>query len=104
MDWRIVWAASALADVEMAVRYLAKQSREAAELLRTAIFATTDLLKRFPELGAVYEIDESGRTREIVCRPYRIFYRLGIDDRCVYVILVWHSSRREPGVNLFDGF
>ncbi len=96
MDWEVIWAASALADVETAVRRSAQHSPEAAESLRAAIFASVDVLARLPEIGAVYESDESGRTREIVCRQYRIFYRQHQAARRVEVVLVWHSARREP--------
>lgn len=96
MDWEIIWAESALADVEAAVRRSARQSVEAAESLRAALFASVDVLARLPEIGAVYEPDESGRTREIACRQYRIFYRLRPTERRVEVVLVWHSARREP--------
>ena len=96
MDWELVWAASALADVEAAVRQSAQYSVAAAESLRAALFASVDVLTRFPEIGAVHEADESGRTREIVCRQYRVFYRLREADRLVTVVLVRHSARREP--------
>lgn len=96
MDWEVIWAESALADVEAAVRYAARHSEEAAESLRSALFDAVGVLARFPEIGAVYEADESGRTREIVCRQYRIFYRPRAIDQRVDVVLVWHSARREP--------
>jgi plasmid stabilization system protein ParE len=54
------------------------------------------LLARFPEIGPVYEREESGRTREIVCRQYRVFYRLAEAEHRVEVLTVWHSARREP--------
>jgi plasmid stabilization system protein ParE len=96
VDWEVVWAASALAEVEAAVRQAARHSAEAAESLRAALFASVDVLARFPEIGAVYEADESGRTREIVCRQDRVFYRPQSASRRVDVVLVWHSARREP--------
>jgi plasmid stabilization system protein ParE len=96
VDWQVIWSASALDNAEAAVRHLAKDSPAAAENLRAALFAATDVLAKLPEIGAVYEPDESGRTREIACHPYRIFYRPRADDCRVDVILVWHSARREP--------
>lgn len=96
MDWVVNWSESALADAEAAVRHLARGSPAAAEELRAALFAATDLLAQFPEIGAVYEADESGRTREINCRRYRIFYRPRAAERRVDIILVWHSARQEP--------
>jgi plasmid stabilization system protein ParE len=96
VDWDVIWSESALADGEVAVRQSAKHSPAAAEELRAALFAATDILARLPEIGAVSEADESGRTREIACHQYRIFYRPRAADRRVDVILVWHSARREP--------
>lgn len=92
MDWEVIWSESALTDLEAAVRHLAKQSPTAAEDLRAAMFEATDVLSRLPEIGAVYEADESGRTREISCRRYRIFYRPRAEKRRVDVVLVWHSA------------
>ena len=96
MDWQVVWAASALADVEAAVRQTARHSEAAAESLRAALFDSVAVLRRFPEIGAVYGADDSGSTREITCRQFRIFYRPNAENRRVDVVLVWHSARREP--------
>jgi plasmid stabilization system protein ParE len=97
VDFAVIWASSALDEAEAAVRYAADNySPAVAEDLRAALFAATDVLARFPEIGAIYEEDTSGRTREILCRQYRIFYRPRAETRRVDVILVWHSARREP--------
>ena len=97
MDWRVTWSESALADVEAAVRELARQSGAAvAESLRAALFDSVRVLSRLPGIGPVYEADVSGQTREILCLPYRVFYRLDESERRVDVVMVWHSARREP--------
>ncbi|MBL8828811.1 MAG: type II toxin-antitoxin system RelE/ParE family toxin [Planctomycetaceae bacterium] len=81
---------------EAAVRHIAEQSPVAAEQVRAALFAATDVLAQFPEIGAMYEGDECGRTREINCYRYRIFYRVRPVERRVDIILLWHSARQEP--------
>lgn len=96
MDWEIVWTVTALSDLEAAVRYAARTSPAAAESVRLAILDSVGQLTRFPEIGAVYERDESRRTREIVSRQYRIFYRLQMEKHRVEVLAIWHSARREP--------
>ena len=96
MDHEVKWDEQALADVEESVRWLAGHSPDAAEELRAAFFDSVRALRRFPEIGAVYEKDRSGRTREIVCRDYRIFYRPDLTSREVRILLVRHASRREP--------
>lgn len=97
MDWRVIWSESALTDVEAAVRQSARQSgAAAAESLRAALFDSVRVLARLPEIGPVYEADESGRTREILCRQYRVFDRPAAAERRVDVVLVWHAARRDP--------
>jgi toxin ParE1/3/4 len=96
MDWTIVWTEPALSDFESAIQYLAQQSPSAAESLRLKILESVRLLSKFPEIGPIYERDKHGRTREIVCGRYRIFYRLANAQRRIEILAVWHSARREP--------
>jgi plasmid stabilization system protein ParE len=93
MDWEVAWTEPAVADFEAAVRSAARQSEASAESLRDALVQSVGMLAKFPEIGPVYERDRSGRTRDVVCRQYRIFYRLAESERRVEVLVVWHSSR-----------
>jgi plasmid stabilization system protein ParE len=56
MDWEVIWAESAMAEVESAVRYA---SQESAESLRAAFFASTDVLARLPEIGAYTKLTKA---------------------------------------------
>src|SRR5262245_57986518 len=96
MDFTIVWTDPALTDFESAVRFILARNPSAAEASRVAILDHVELLTRFPFLGPVYERDQTGRTREIVCGTYRIFYRVDENGRRVEILTVWHSSRSEP--------
>ena len=96
MDHEIVWSEPALADLEAIVRYLARRSQNAAESVRTAILRHVETLARFPSIGPVYSPDRSGRTREIVCKSYRIFYRVNETARRVEILTIWHAARGEP--------
>ena len=60
------------------------------------IASVLTFLARFPEIGAVYEADESGRTREIGWRRYRIFCPPPSAYPRVDFVLAWHSARQEP--------
>ena len=96
MDWEVVWTEPAVADLEQIVRTVASQSQTAAETLRVELLESAEVLARFPLIGPTYERDRTGRTREILCRQYRIFYRAIEDQRRIEVLTVWHSARREP--------
>ena len=96
MDWEIVWSEPAVADLEQIVREVASQSPAASEALRIELLESVEVLARFPLIGPTYEPDRSGRTREILCRRYRIFYRALEEQRRIEIITIWHSARRGP--------
>jgi plasmid stabilization system protein ParE len=96
VDFEVVWTEPAVADLEAVVRRVARDQPAAAERLREQLLESVEVLRRFPFLGPSYEKDQSGRTREIACRQYRVFYRVMEADHRVEVVTVWHSSRREP--------
>lgn len=98
MDYQIAWTEPAAADMEAIVRYLAQQSESAAEAVRAAILDHIEALAQFPFIGPVYEPARSGRIREIVCRSYRIFYRVNEPLRRVEILTIWHAARDEPQV------
>ena len=64
--------------------------------MRAEILEHVELLSRLPLIGPIYERDRSRRTREILCRNYRIFYRVDDAQRRVEILSVWHGARREP--------
>src|SRR5271155_2322987 len=96
MDWEVVWTEPALEDLEQIVRTLATQNPAAAESLRADLLESVEVLSRFPFIGPAYERDRTGRAREILCRRYRIFYRVHDEKRRVEILTIWHSARREP--------
>jgi plasmid stabilization system protein ParE len=65
MDWEVVWTEPAVADAEQIVRTVAGHSPTGAESLRADLFASVEVLARFPLIGPAYERDRTGRTREI---------------------------------------
>lgn len=96
MDFEVVWTERALTELESAVRFVAEDDPDAAERLRQNILSSVEVLATFPFIGPVYDRDRTGRTREILCRPYRIFYQVDEAAGRVVVAVVWHGARREP--------
>ena len=96
MDHEIVWSDSALADLEAAWRVAAAVDVAVAEKLRVELLGTVATLRRFPFLGPAYERHDTGCVREIVCRRYRVFYRVDELATRVEILAVRHASRREP--------
>jgi plasmid stabilization system protein ParE len=85
-----------LADLVALTAFIATHSPTAAERVRNSILDHVELLTSFPIIGPVYPRDRRGRTREIVCGKYRIFYRVDETNRRVEILTVWHGARREP--------
>jgi toxin ParE1/3/4 len=98
MDFEVTWTEPAVADLEAILAFVARRSRTAAETLRLALLDHVEILGAFPLIGPVYGPDHSGQTREIVCRSYRIFYRVDTAAKRVEILTVWHGARDEPGL------
>jgi toxin ParE1/3/4 len=96
VDFEVDWTEGALRQFEDAVRYVASHNVAAADQLRLDLLDSVETLAHFPFIGPVYERDRSGRSREIGCRGYRIFYRVEQADHRVQILVIQHASRREP--------
>jgi plasmid stabilization system protein ParE len=97
MDWRIDWTEPALADLADVVRYIAQEDKEAAERVGNRIVDHVTILRTFPEIGPVFRRRPRGKVRLIVCRPFKIYYRVRADVRLVEILHVWHAARQDPG-------
>lgn len=97
MDFEVVWTEPAFADAEQIWSYIAQDDPDAADRVRDGLFAHSELLGQSPYVGAVYERDRFGRTRETTYRMYRIFYEVRDELRRVEILHVRHGRRDEPG-------
>ena len=96
MDFAVVWTEPALTDAEGIWRYIARDDPDAADRVRDGLFAQIELLGRHPYLGAAYDRDRSGRTRETGYHVYRIFYEVFDDEKRVEILHIRHGRRDEP--------
>jgi toxin ParE1/3/4 len=95
-EFEIVWTEPAVADLKAIRGYLEEHSPSAAARIAAEILEHAEILRTFPLIGPCYARDRSGRTREIVCRKYRIFYRVIEEANRVEILTVWHGARSEP--------
>jgi plasmid stabilization system protein ParE len=96
MDYALIWSESSKCDLRAIVRYIARRNPSAARRTGTAITDSVRILRRFPLIGAQYERDPSGQTRELLFKTYRIFYRVDEVTKRVVILAVWQASRQEP--------
>jgi len=76
----VIWAPSALDDIESIAAYIAKDSVEMASLFVSRLFDATDRLQEFP-----------ADCREVIYGTYRIMYRIERNE--VWVTGVIHGAR-----------
>jgi toxin ParE1/3/4 len=98
MDYEIVWTGNARTSFNEIIDYLLMESPSAAERMRLELIETIANLERFPHIGPVYEPDKQKRVREVVCVPYRIFYRILPRQSKIVILLIRHASRDEPSL------
>ncbi len=88
---QIIWTEPALSDLDAIAEYIALDKPSAAINLVQKVFARTDQLDQFPELGRKPLEFKESRYLEIIVNPCRIFYR--IDGDKVYILYVMRSER-----------
>jgi toxin ParE1/3/4 len=100
MDFKIVWTEPALNDLRDICLYIAAKDLDSSERIGEDILNHVGLLEKFPFIEPTYPRGSSGRVREIICRNYRIFYRVSEKQKDVEILTIWHASRGEPATLL----
>jgi toxin ParE1/3/4 len=96
MEFKIIWSEAAISDLGEICSYIAADNPEAALRVGNGILGHVRILGSFPFIGPPYPRGTDGTLREIVFRPYRIFYDVNESYRAVEILHVWHSARQEP--------
>ena len=87
----VIWAPSALSDIESIAEYIAKDSVEMASLFVSRLFEATDRLQEFPFSGRIIPEINNPDCREVVYGAYRIMYR--VEKNEVWITGVIHGAR-----------
>ena len=94
MGCKIIFSPQAIADLESAVRFIARDNPEAALHVGNALIDRVSILENFPLLGSPYS--KRPGVRKLVSRPYIIFYRFREKENAVDVLRYWHGAQRQP--------
>ena len=98
-DLQVIWSHAADRDLGMAYDYLRPLNPAAARKLVERVVKAVGALSRQPRLGRASEVEADRGYRELVVRPFRIFYRLESDR--VVIVRVW-DNRRDPDTLRMD--
>jgi toxin ParE1/3/4 len=88
---KVIWAPSALDDVESIAEYISKDSVEMSSLFVSRLFDATDRLQEFPFSGWIIPEINNPDCREVIYGTYRIMYR--VEKNEVWITGVIHGAR-----------
>jgi plasmid stabilization system protein ParE len=87
----ITWTTEAQDDLEATLRYLARDSPRAADLLRERVDQAIDRIAAFPLAGRVVPEWDQPNVHEVFVGPYRLVYRVSESE--IEVLLFIHGAR-----------
>ena len=96
MDYKIVFSDPSIEDLENIVRFIARDNPQVAAQFGAKLIQSVRHLASFPRLGRVVPEKNDESIREIIFKPYRIFYRVKDDSQTVEIARFWHAARGEP--------
>jgi plasmid stabilization system protein ParE len=99
MDYKIIWMDEAIAELESAVRFIARDNSTAALKLGEALQQKALLLATDPRLGGVFKTLDREDVRELSVPPYRIIYHLRDCPSSVWILQLWDRARKEPEIS-----
>ncbi len=98
MGWKVITAPSAQADLANIVRYVARHNPDAAARLGYELIARAEKIAAFPEIGRMVLEFRRPNLREVLCRSYRIIYRLPPSEERIDIVRFWHAARGFPHI------
>ena len=93
MAFEVIWAHSAIADLEQVVRYIAAEDVDAAQRPGLTLIGRIEQTAEFPSKGRIVPEKGEDNLREIIVTPDRIVYEISHGDQTIQVPRVWHSAR-----------
>lgn len=88
---KIVWAPSALKDIDAIAGYIERDSIDQAAFFVSRIIKMIDQLESFPESGRIIPEINNKNCRELIYGAYRIMYRIVRKE--VWITGVIHGAR-----------
>jgi toxin ParE1/3/4 len=98
MGWQVIISPSAQADLADIVRYISQHNSDAAARLGYELIMRSEKLVDFPEMGRVVPEFQRANLREVICRSYRIIYRLRQREQRIEIVRFWHGARGFPHI------
>ena len=92
VQFKIIFAASALRDLEDVLEYYKEQKiPDIGEKVVAKVIKNIELLGNEPDMGRIVPEFELEYLKELIRPPFRIVYRK--DKKKVFIVRVWRSER-----------
>jgi len=88
---RIEWTNPALNDLNEIHDYIARDSKNYANLFLKKLYDSVQKLKDFPNMGRIVPEIDDPKIRELIFQNYRIVYR--IKEDYIEILTVIHGSK-----------
>ncbi|MDG5787383.1 type II toxin-antitoxin system RelE/ParE family toxin [Evansella sp. AB-P1] len=88
----LVWAKSAVKDLEGICNYIAQDSEEYANIFASRVIDTIETIAIFPSSGRVVPELNNDMIREMVLTNYRIIYR--INNEKMEIVRIIHNAKQ----------
>ncbi len=98
MGWKVIIAPSAHSDLADIVRYVARHNSDAAARLGYKLITRAEKVAAFPQIGRVVPEFRQPNLREVLCRSYRVIYRLRRNEQRIDIVRFWHAARGFPHI------
>ena len=94
MDFKVLIADSAIADLKEIVEFVAEDNPEAAIRLGEKLLGHALSLATLPERFPLH--DRRRRIRKMPVSPFVIYYKCEEETSVVNILHFWHGARRRP--------
>ena len=94
MDFKVLIADSAIADLKEIVEFVAEDNPEAATRLGEKLLARALTLATLPERFPFH--DRRRGIRKMPVSPFLIYYKSDKETSVVNILHFWHGARRRP--------
>ena len=88
---KVIWADSAIQDLDAIADYIALDKPAAARQLVQQVLKAVEVLQKFPQMGSLPTELRGLPYRQLVASPCRIFYR--VEKKVVYVVHVLRGEQ-----------
>jgi len=95
---KLIWSPRAIADLDSACEFIARDSLQYAIIFAERILAVIQSIPKYPFLGAIVPEYAQEQLRERLFQNYRIVYRARED--AVEIVAIVHAARLLPPLPL----